>query len=347
MSKQAPRILALFNKRIAGDDALLELARLRFAKAGLGPEFYAATPEELSWLLQFNPFPQARAAVHLPREIDLFTRDGCDRFLDFAGRFGDKIFGFIVHDQAEIPDQREAYLAALKKINVRLGAMPAKPLLFIEYAVGLEPDFFCGLMESIKDLDMVSACLDIGHLGTRCIRDKFEKLYPGLNICGLQPTDPELPSYIEAVEESVGVALPLVIEVVERLAKLNKPLHLHLHDGHPLSTFSPFGVSDHLSFSQTIPIPFKYKGGTSLAPMFGPQGLAAIVEKSLQALPANLLSFTLEIHPTAERASLEAWREQLFSHWRDTTNAELQNNWLSVLIRNHELLQEAMNACLV
>lgn len=42
-----PRILALFQKRIEGDDALLQLAGLRFKEAGLGTEFYAETTAEL------------------------------------------------------------------------------------------------------------------------------------------------------------------------------------------------------------------------------------------------------------------------------------------------------------
>src|ERR1019366_7467093 len=42
-----PRILALFQKRIEGDDSLLRLAGLRFRQTGLGTEVYAGTPDEL------------------------------------------------------------------------------------------------------------------------------------------------------------------------------------------------------------------------------------------------------------------------------------------------------------
>jgi hypothetical protein len=38
-----PPLLALFQKRIDGDDALLHLAGVRFKEAGLGTEFYADT----------------------------------------------------------------------------------------------------------------------------------------------------------------------------------------------------------------------------------------------------------------------------------------------------------------
>ena len=39
--------LGLFEKRIEGDDALMELARLRFQQAKMGAEMHAATPEQL------------------------------------------------------------------------------------------------------------------------------------------------------------------------------------------------------------------------------------------------------------------------------------------------------------
>jgi len=39
------KTLGLFDKRIEGDDRLLELARLRFRQAGLGAELHAGSPE--------------------------------------------------------------------------------------------------------------------------------------------------------------------------------------------------------------------------------------------------------------------------------------------------------------
>ena len=46
---------ALFYRRVAGDDALLELAGLRFTQTGLAAETYAETPGELEHVLQFVP----------------------------------------------------------------------------------------------------------------------------------------------------------------------------------------------------------------------------------------------------------------------------------------------------
>lgn len=44
-----------FQRRVAGDDALLELAGLRFAQMGLAAEVYADTSDELEHVLGFVP----------------------------------------------------------------------------------------------------------------------------------------------------------------------------------------------------------------------------------------------------------------------------------------------------
>jgi hypothetical protein len=73
--------------------------------------------------------------------------------------------------------------------------------------------------------------------------------------------------------------------------------------------------------------------------MFGPAGLGRIVAKAMETI--DRVSFTLEIHPTADRLSLGD-AESLFGHWQDKTNAEQMNHWLSVLARNHALLLESI-----
>ena len=72
-SVTSPRTLALFQKRIAGDDSLLQLAQLRFEQAGLGAEFYAGTPDELERLWAFRPLmrPEAPVSVHLDRDLNV------------------------------------------------------------------------------------------------------------------------------------------------------------------------------------------------------------------------------------------------------------------------------------
>ena len=63
-----PRMLALFQKKIEGDDALLRLAPLRFKEAGLGAEYHAETSDELEWLLSFRLSQDAPVVVHLSRK---------------------------------------------------------------------------------------------------------------------------------------------------------------------------------------------------------------------------------------------------------------------------------------
>jgi len=61
----------LFQRRVAGDDALLELAALRFAEMGLAAEVYAGTPDELEHILAFVPPHPYLPVVHLNRRINV------------------------------------------------------------------------------------------------------------------------------------------------------------------------------------------------------------------------------------------------------------------------------------
>src|SRR5438093_1795941 len=104
------------------------------------------------------------------------------------------------------------------------------------------------------------------------------------------------------VEAAVSAAPATVLDLVEVLGAHGKPVHFHLHDAHPFSTFSPFGVSDHLSFLTEIPLRFDYWGRRVTPLMFGPAGLGRIVAKATEV--TSRASFRLEIHPTADRLSL-------------------------------------------
>ena len=126
--------------------------------------------------------------------------------------------------------------------------------------------------------------------------------------------------------------------MIKRFGPLNKHVHFHLHDGHPASTFSPFGVSDHLSFFGEIPLPFEHDGKRALPLLYGPQGLERVIAAALGAL--KHCSFTLEIHPPDGQRALDDARH-LFDHWRDKTNAERLNHWLAVLRDNQQLVLHA------
>jgi len=234
------------------------------------------------------------------------------------------------------------YRAALSKINTVLQASPVKQVLFIEYAVGLDPAFFCELHEGLGNLQNVSACIDIGHLGFYFARESYKRIHPNHDICSLQPSDPKLPELIDDVQNAVNSVLPKVLSVVRQLAKLGKPLHFHLHDGHPLYTQSPFGVSDHLSFFEKISIPFVFKGKKELSTMFGSNGLEKIIVQAITSLDFDSITLSLEIHPTEGRVPLDD-ASHLFKHWQEKINAEKMNYWLSVLIENHRLLLSIVN----
>jgi len=334
-------LLALFQKRFDGDDALLELARLRFTQAGLGPEYYAETPQELSALLGFRPGTDVPAAVHLPRGLDLLDPSGRAFIGEFARACRGEVTSLVVHDQPELASRPEEYILALEALDSMLAGLDAGPRLFVEYAAMLPPDRFVGLFREASGLEHISACLDVGHLGLRQVRIAYEQRHPGEDVCRLNPASPDLAPLVDDVQQAVEAALPAVLEAIRKLRTLGKPLHFHLHDGHPLSTFSPLGLSDHVSFLTSVPIRFPHAGRTALAPMFGPGGLASILAEALGGPPADRLSFTLEIHPMGGRLPLGD-AAMLFRHWADTSNAERMNDWLSILAENQRLVLAAL-----
>ena len=333
--------LGLFEKRIEGDDCLMELARRRFQQAGMGAEMHASTPEQLDGLLRFRPSEEGPVVVHLPRDFQLADARSRGRILEFASRFAGRVHGMVIHDQANMAWHREDAVRAARDMEALLAKIDRGPMLFIEYAVGQEPDSFARFFASIRELARISACIDVGHVGIRQARAAYSEIHPGQDICALKSRDDLLPQVMADMEAAVSAAPATVLGLVEMIGALGKPVHFHLHDAHPLSTFSPFGVSDHLSFLTEIPLRFEYRGRRTVPLMFGPVGLGRMVAKAIRTI--GVVSFTLEIHPTADRLPLgEA--EPLFGHWRDKTNAEQMNHWLSVLARNHALLLESIQA---
>jgi starch synthase (maltosyl-transferring) len=330
-------VLGLFQKRIEGDDALLRLAALRFREAGLGAELYADTHGELDWLLSFGPFPGAHTVVHMRRGIDLFDEQGRGLIIDFAERYKGRIFALVVHDQKDITARFDEYLKVLRHLEERFEGIERSPYLFIEYASGIEPDHFIRIFEEIRHLHHISACIDIGHIGLRQAEKAYSQAHPGKDIYAVRENEHELPLVIEDVQRALRSGLDAVLHVIRETGSLGKPIHFHLHDAHPFTSSGPFGVSDHLSFFQQIPIPFEYKGKRSLNPMFGPEGLSRIVDQTLQVLTPDLITFSLEIHAGDGRVPVGN-AAYLFTHWVDKVNAERMNFWLSVLRKNHELI---------
>lgn len=315
---EVANIYALFQKRLAGDDALLLLAGLRLREARLGGELYAADPGELEQMLAFVP-RQPLPVVHLPRGVDLLTGEGRELVLEMARQAGGRVRGLVVHDQTALVGAPEAYRAALAATAAALVALPQPTWLFVEYAVGLRPEEFCRFFVGL-DLPMVSLCLDLGHLASWQAGQLSAQARPG--------------EELEAVEHVVAT----VAGYFPLLAGYAKPIHLHLHDGHPLAPGGPYGVSDHLGFFAEIPLASPYQGRYFVPPIYGPLGLRTVVRALRRQFPARQLSWTMEIHPHGGRLPLGEEAAELFPHWRDFTTAEETNFWLDELLRNCRLL---------
>jgi hypothetical protein len=231
--------------------------------------------------------------------------------------------------------QTDRLLTVLRELNARLCERPGGPFVFLEYAAGLEPGWFVEVAERLQDAERVSCCIDVGHVGIRQASARFTRSHPGLNLGDLNPEDGRLPDLVAEVQDAVGSALRDVLDVTRSIGSLGKQVHFHLHDGHPLIP----GLPDHFTFLTRLPVPFSYQGRRSLSMMYGPGGLASIVSAATEACPQGV-SFTLEIHQVDGRLPLGD-ASRLFSRWRDTTNAERMNYWLSVLGENAMLVSQA------
>jgi hypothetical protein len=322
---------------VAGDDALLELAGLRFAQLGLAAEVYADSPDELEHVLRFVPAHRYLPVVHLNRNVNVLHERGLAAVEEFAARSAGRVAGLVVHDKREMADQTDRLLLSMRELNARLRARADGPAVFLEYAAGLELGWFVEVAERLQDAERVSCCLDIGHIGIRQASARFSLARPGLSLGDLNPDDGRLPELAAEVQRAVAGAALDVIEVTRAIGRLGKHVHFHLHDGHPLVP----GLADHFSFLARLPIPFSYQGRRSLSMMYGPGGLASIVYAAVAACGLRAVSFTLEIHQVEGRLPL-ADAARLFAHWRDTTNAERMNYWLSVLGENATLVSQSL-----
>jgi len=238
----------------------------------------------------------------------------------------------------QFQDRPEETRTAFREADRLFASVPHAPLLFVEYAAGLTPDDFASLFERTRELTHVSACIDVSHVGIRACQTAYARTFPGVDVCALK-TAPDLRERLESIQRAVAEALPVVVGLVERLAPLDKPLHFHLHDGHPLSALSRYGVSDHLSFLQQVPLSFEYAGRQLLDGMFGPAGLRAIVGAA-SVLPPEQLSFMIEVHPQPGRTPLGR-HARLFSRWQEVSNAERMNYWLDMILLNAALCQDS------
>jgi hypothetical protein len=259
-------------------------------------------------------------------------QSGRELIESFATRFAGRVADLVVHDKAGMAERLADVVATLRALGTPDPARAGKPMVYLEYATGLPTDAFVSVAEQLSDVELASMCIDIGHVGIQHARDTPLTSESGAAWSHLSLTDPRLPEVVEQVQAAVRSAVRAVLEVIDRIASIGKQVHYHLHDGHPLVQ----GLSDHFSFFTRFPVPFEVDGAYALPPLFGPVGLAAALDHAVRGSPRGNPSFTLEIHQVEGRLPLDAAAE-LFAHWRDLTNAERMNYWLSVLADNHLL----------
>lgn len=343
LRQQDVLLFGMFERQISGDDGLLLLAQRRLRRAEMQAEFHAAYPDLLENLWRFSP--GAEGILHLPRDLDLLDSAAQRLILDFAWRFSGRLRGMVVHDQWEMVREIEAYREAVSRLDEGLAAVERGPTLYIEYAVGLAPEEYLSFFGMTRGLAKVGACVDTGHVGIWQTRVEFARRHRE-DACGLAPYDPRLPELLPDLRASMDAALPRVVEMIEELGSWGVKVHYHLHDGHPLWHYSPFGVSDHLSFLHNVTLPFGADGSaTDSAPLYGPRGLNAIVEAAVTHAVSDELTMTLEIHALPGQQPLERQDGEIFAHWRDLTNARRMNYWMSIIARNRELVRDALSRC--
>lgn len=325
------QLRGLFEQRHAGDEALLRLMRLRFEQAGIGAELHPRDPDDLERLLAFAPQDGPLPTAHLARDLDLLSAEDRACVATFARRFSGRMAGFVVHDQPHMADRTDALVAALRTLDDDIAGHG--PVVFVEYASGHPPGWFADLGMRVADLASVSFCIDIGHVGLHQAHRAFAASTPDVGLERLRSGGELLARHVDQLEDAVATALPTVLALTRDLARAGKPLHLHLHDAHPLIP----GLSDHVSFLSRVPLPFDHRGRRSLDTMFGPDGLCEIVDTAVSSSADAPPSLMLEIHQVEGRRPLDDAAD-LFGHWTDRTNAERTNHWLAVLAENARLL---------
>ena len=133
--------------------------------------------------MSFHPGQSSgTSTVHLPRHLNLFDPRSLDEIVAFARCCGPGVRGMIVHDQPDVASRFEDYVRQVRVLNKRLDERG--PLVFIEYAVGLEVPRFVELFEAVRDCERISACIDISHIAIRECQRAYSRSHPGIDPCG-------------------------------------------------------------------------------------------------------------------------------------------------------------------
>ncbi len=324
-----PAINGLLNYHIKGDEALLYLGCSRYTQAGFGVELHPGTPEHMKEILKFVPAGSSSTA-HLPYSVVL-DHDDTDRICDFVAEGGDIIGGYVMHDSAYYRENSEHGVELISKLSNKLDGK-TNGVVFLEYAAGLPFDLYYSIAEKITSLPNIGICIDIGHISIKAIAEELSKVLPEQDQRALRPggdlTYDKYKLVAQAVHDGRGKALKLI----ESLAKIANFVHFHLHDGHPLSTFSPYGVRDHIPFFWEIPTQLREVG--AVGGLYGVTGLRRVLQIAIANISVEKLSLTLEIHPQPGQKDIAAENMEYFAEWRDLTNAKAMNFWMDLVIQN-------------
>ena len=105
--------------------------------------------------------------------------------------------------------QTDRLLAGMRELNARLCQRPDGPLVFLEYAAGLDRGWFVEVAERLRDAERVRLrCIDVGHVGLRQVAARFGESHPGLDLKKLGLADHRLPDLVADIQDAVTTALP-------------------------------------------------------------------------------------------------------------------------------------------
>lgn len=286
------KIVGIFADRIPGEDKILELQKSRYEEMGIGAEMYCRSPEHLEHLLKFKPKNKNITTAHLPYELSLLKENNIKKY-------NNNLYGFIIHDHGNYYSNLNGLKHALNKISI-------KPIIFIEYAAFASLDQFRELFELIKAIDNISICLDTGHLALRIVYDIFKEK-SGDNIFDYREDGTkfkDLEKALPKIKESVKETAPRLVDYVASFAGKGKPIHLHIHDAHPLSKTFPSSLSDHQSFFGLAKIKLNDQETIELPKLIGIEDLKQILSHDF--------SVNIEIHPDYSREELGKYKKSIF-----------------------------------
>ena len=326
---EIPDIFGLLSYHIDGDYALFHLARERYSRAGFGLEVHPGSQEHLQELFKFMP-EMKPASVHLPYDAVLYN-DHTDFIAGMVLSGGDKVKTYVLHDTMEYLNDAAKGIELLKKLDSLL-AGTSHGRVCLEYAAGLPFDLFLEIINEISCLDNIGVCIDIGHVGIGAVKQDYQLKFPGQDVCSIKPSTSLSKEIYAEIASSVIAGRNKALEYIEELCRCGVYTHFHLHDGHPLSTFSPYSVCDHLPFYWEIPTMIPEIG--SVGGMYGVSGLEEILRIAKNNLDVQMSSFTLEVHPQAGKSRIDEEFLAYFSDWNDLTNAQWMNYWIDIVIQN-------------